>query len=399
MLVLMSYVLTALALVLLVPTLVFFTEVLAGCLLPVRVTENAGLPHDRRVAVLIPAHNEGAGIKPTIEDIKPQLRPRDRIVVVADNCSDNTGAVADSLGAEVSTRNDLTKIGKGYALDWGIKYLAGNPPDVVIVIDADCRVADAAIENLAKECIRSGHPVQALDLMTAVAESPINQQVAEFAWRVKNLVRPLGLHKLNLPCQLMGTGMAFPWNIIQSAELSNGLVVEDMKLGLEVASQGKSPLFCPAAMVTSTFPTSDAGTKAQRQRWEQGHISLILSEVPALLRAAIKRRDINILAIALDLAVPPLSLLISILTAASIVSALAAIMGLSVKPFFLVAAGLVLVAAAILLAWIKHGRDVLPLRSVFLIVPYFARKISLYATLATGRKVSRWIRTDRSKHT
>jgi glycosyltransferase involved in cell wall biosynthesis len=394
MLTVLGIVMTAFALLLLIPTLVFFVEVVAGCLLPARaektVSQSVGC-----ITVLIPAHNEGAGIKLTIEDIKQQLRPHDRLVVVVDNCTDETAAVAAASGAEVSIRNDPTKIGKGYALDWGIKHLTAEPPDVVIVIDADCRVSEGTIENLSQACSATGHPVQALYLMAAAPGPSVNQQVAQFAWRVKNLVRPLGLHKLKLPCQLMGTGMAFPWKLIQSANLSSGFIVEDMKLGLEFASQGQAPLFCPSAIITSTFPTSDKGSKAQRQRWEQGHISLILSAAPNLVYAAIKRHDGKLLATALDLSVPPLSLLISILTAAAMATAIAALLGLSANPLILVVACLVLVATAVLLSWIKYGRDVLPLRDLVLIVPYLAKKLRLYAALATGRRVLRWIRADR----
>jgi cellulose synthase/poly-beta-1,6-N-acetylglucosamine synthase-like glycosyltransferase len=396
MLTLLSIVLAACALLLLVPTVVFVAEVWAGCLLPEQESKRTDFPSDKRVAVLIPAHNESTGITSTIQDIKLQLRPGDRLVVVADNCSDDTGAIAVCLGAEVTARNDLTRIGKGYALDWGIKYLAAAPPDIVIAIDADCRVSDKALENLSGECSASGRPVQALYLMHAVPGSPINQQVSQFAWLVKNLVRPLGLHKLKLPCPLMGTGMAFPWEIIESANLSSDFIVEDMKLGLELAAQGHASLFCPSAIFTSTFPTSDSGTRAQRQRWEQGHISLILSDTPKLLLRAIKQRDLRLWAAALDLAVPPLSLLVSILAAAAMGAALVSIVGVSEKPFFLMVACLFLVAAAILLAWIKHGRAVLPLDAVVLIFPYLAKKVSLYAALAAGRKISGWIRADRS---
>jgi hypothetical protein len=120
-----------------------------------------------------------------------------------------------------------------------------------------------------------------------------------------------------------------------------------------------------------------------------------LGAAPNLIYAAIKRHDIKLLATALDLSVPPLSLLVSILIAAAIGTAIAAIIGLSTTPFFLTAACLILVAAAVLLAWIKHGRDVLPLRDLVLIGPYLIRKLSLYAALARGRRVLRWIRTDR----
>jgi cellulose synthase/poly-beta-1,6-N-acetylglucosamine synthase-like glycosyltransferase len=384
-----------LALLLLVPTLVFVTEVLAGCLLPAREIKKTVPRGDKQVAVLIPAHNEGAGLTPTIADIKLQLRPWDRLVVVADNCSDDTAAVAAALGAEVCTRNDLTRIGKGYALDWGIKYLAAAAPDIVVVIDADCRVSEGSLENLCGECLISDRPVQALYLMHAAPGSPVNQQVAQFAWRVKNLLRPLGLHNLNLPCQLMGTGMAFPWKLMQSANLSSASIVEDMKLGLEFAAIGRAPLFCPSAIVTSTFPTSDSATRTQRQRWEQGHISLI-SGAPKLLVGAIKQRDLKLCAAALDLVVPPLSLLVLLLAVAAIGTALAPIMGLSEKPFFITAACLLVAVASIIIAWVKHGRDILPLDAVVLMIPYLANKFSFYTALAAGHRVSRWVRTDRS---
>src|ERR1700722_19945752 len=54
-----------------------------------------------RTAVVIPAHNESGGLVATLQDIKQQLRPDDRLLVVADNCTDETAAVAAACGAEV----------------------------------------------------------------------------------------------------------------------------------------------------------------------------------------------------------------------------------------------------------------------------------------------------------
>ena len=71
---------TVLSLLLLVPTLVFVAEVATGCFLTLPGSKIL-TPRDRRIAVLIPAHNESVGITPTIEEIKQQLRPGDRIVV------------------------------------------------------------------------------------------------------------------------------------------------------------------------------------------------------------------------------------------------------------------------------------------------------------------------------
>lgn len=240
-----------------------------------------------RVAVVVPAHNESTKLLPTIAEIRTQLHVGDRLLVVADNCSDDTATVAANAGAEVIERRDPNRVGKSYALDWGFRHLAPTPPDVVIVIDADCRLAAGTIDQLALICEETHRPVQALDLMTAPEDSSINHRVSEFAWRVKNWVRPLGLMALKLPCQLMGTGMAFPWDVVRTADLASGKLAEDLKLGLDLALSGSAPLFCPSAVVTSIFPVSVKGTESQRERWEYGHISLILTSAPRLLYSGI----------------------------------------------------------------------------------------------------------------
>src|ERR1700722_459165 len=243
-----------------------------------------------RIAVLVPAHNEGTGLLPTLEDIKLQLRPGDRVLVVADNCTDDTATVARTAGAEVIERQDPVRRGKGYALDFGIQHLSLAPPDILIMIDADCRIAANAITRLTQLCAMTHRPVQALYLMAAPGNSRINHQVAEFAWRVKNWLRPLGLWALGLPCQLMGTGMAFPWEAIRSVDLANGWLVEDLKLGLDLTSQGHPPLFCPSALVSSQFGSSAKAAQTQRERWERGHIGMILTAAPRLFYRAVAFR-------------------------------------------------------------------------------------------------------------
>jgi cellulose synthase/poly-beta-1,6-N-acetylglucosamine synthase-like glycosyltransferase len=389
-----SYFLDLVAALLAVPTLVFFSQVMASSFLPSRNILRGG-PR-KPIAVLIPAHNESTGLKPTLDDIRTQLYPGDRLVVVADNCTDDTAAVAASSNAEVTVRAEPTKIGKGYALDWGLNYLSANPPEIVIIIDADCRVGFGTIDTLAGACARSCRPVQSLYLMSAAAGSAINHQVAEFAWRLKNWIRPLGLSALTLPCQLMGTGMAFPWNVIRSAELSSGFIVEDLKLGLELALAGHPPLFCHTAIVTSTFPNSLAGAKTQRQRWEHGHIALVLTKAPALFYAAILHRDWNLLSLVLDLLVPPLALFGLILTAMVLVAALAVLSGMSAVPLILSMACLFLVIATTISAWVKSGRDILPATSLALVPSYFVSKMRSYATALFNGKVTRWIRADRT---
>lgn len=85
----------------------------------------------------------------TLRGIQGQLEPADRLVVVADNCTDATESIARSLGAEVARRDDPDRRGKSFALAFGVRYLAPSPPEIVLVIDADCMLDAASLETIA----------------------------------------------------------------------------------------------------------------------------------------------------------------------------------------------------------------------------------------------------------
>jgi cellulose synthase/poly-beta-1,6-N-acetylglucosamine synthase-like glycosyltransferase len=397
---LFSALLTFVAAIVAAAVAVFLVEVFAALTLARRydaTSSNTNSAVDAHIAVLVPAHNESRGLLPTLEDIKRQLRPGDRLLVVADNCTDDTAAVAAAAGAEVIERHDPTRRGKGFALDFGIQHLSSAPPNILIMIDADCRIAANAIPRLAGLCAASHRPVQALYLMSAPANSRINQQVAEFAWRVKNWLRPLGLWALGLPCQLMGTGMAFPWDVIRSVDLANGWLVEDLKLGLDLTSQGHPPLFCPSALVSSQFGSSAKAARTQRERWERGHISMILTTAPQLLYRAVTTGNWSLLALTLDLTVPPLSLLAMLVVATVVITAVCALLGFAFWPLIVSAAALATFVLAAFLAWLKCGRDVVPIGTVISIPLYILGKLGLYRIKIFNKTDAQWVRTDRSE--
>ena len=359
--------------------------------------EVSALDRPKRVAIVVPAHNEGAGLVPTIEDIKPQLRAGDRLIVVADNCSDDTAEVAAAAGAEVIARDDPSHVGKGYALGWAISHLGADPPDLVLFIDADCRIQPGLVGKLSQICGALQRPVQACFLMRAAEDSPINHGFAEFAFLLRNRVRPLGLRNLGGPVQLMGTGMIFPWDVIRAAPLASAHLVEDLKLGLDLAAVGKAPHFFPFARVTSDFPVTRKGTDSQRQRWVQGHIGMILQTVPRLVWLAVSRRNPDLLVLTFDLLVPPLSLLGLLVVGTFGLTMLAALFGASLAAPVVATANLLAFMAAVLLAWWKFGRAILPARSLLSIGPLISGKLRLYGRMLLGRTTGLWIRTDRGK--
>lgn len=346
------------------------------------------------IAVLVPAHNESAGVTATLDVISAQLQAGDRLLVVADNCTDDTARQAAAAGAEVIERHDSQRRGKGYALDYGVRYLEYSPPQVLIVVDADCMAHANSLELLADQCMASHRPVQAMYLMLSPSNASLKTRVAEFAWAVKNRARPLAYQRLGLPCQLMGTGMAFPWPLIQSAELASGHIVEDLKLGLDFAAAGYAPLLCQEALVTSVFPSSTEGAQSQRTRWEHGHLGMILSDGPGYMATAIRGRNRDLMALVLDMCVPPLALLTLFAGLLALLGVLSMWFTASAWPWLLAIFNLVLLGTAVLLAWLVYGRHILSFRHLAYAPLYALVKVPLYLKFLFKRQVD-WVRSRR----
>jgi cellulose synthase/poly-beta-1,6-N-acetylglucosamine synthase-like glycosyltransferase len=391
-----GHVLVVVAIVLLVPAGVLLTQVVAATLPPRRSGEPPWVDRRPRVAVLVPAHDEAAGIAPTLGALRAQLASGDRLLVVADNCSDETAKTAAAVGAEVVARVDPLRRGKGYALDFGIRHLEAAPPEVVVVVDADCELHPGGLDRLARVCLRERRPVQALDLMRAAPGAALRTRIAEFAWVLKNQVRPLGFLRLGLPCQLMGTGMAFPWQVIQRAPLASGHIVEDLRLGLDLAAVGAAPLFCPQALVTSAFPSHAEGLADQRARWERGHVGVIVKEGPRALWRALARGRPELAALALDLCVPPLAMLALLLVAQALFGAILVAVGGSTTPLWIGLVALAFVVLATVLAWLGFGRRIVSFTELFGAPVYVLAKLPLYARFLRRGKRD-WVRARRDE--
>jgi cellulose synthase/poly-beta-1,6-N-acetylglucosamine synthase-like glycosyltransferase len=384
----LSYLLVAAAIALMLPVLVLLLQVLAAIFLP-KSAYNATAARPS-VAVLIPAHNESLGILATIQTILPQLNALDQLLVIADNCTDDTAAIAKNLGVTVVERFNADLRGKGYALDYGVQQLGNTPPQVVMIIDADCCVSADFIQVLAQACFRLQRPVQALDLMLAPPNPSLKMRIAEFAWTVKNKVRPLGFKALGLPCQLMGTGMAFLWCDITKMPLANGHIAEDMKLGIDFCRISKAPVFIPDVLVTSLFPQGEQATTTQRARWEHGHLGMIVSEAPSLIFEAIKTCNVQMFGLACDLIVPPLAVLVLLCVAVFVMSFIAS----AHIALLLSSALLAALTIAVLLAWLFFGRGIISFKQLCYAPIYALVKIPLYIKFFFNRQVE-WVRAKR----
>ena len=392
-----TYIIAALAFLLLVPIIFLSIEVASALLFsgPSDIPLESSLRPN--ALVLIPAHNEALTIGRTLSSLQSQLLESDRLVVIADNCTDRTAEISRAAGAEVFERENLEQRGKGYALSYGLDLLGQSPSDVVFIVDADCHVHPGTIRSAALLAMKANRPVQVCNLLESSIEHQVNQKVSVFAFKLNTFVRPIGLNRLGFPFTLHGTGMAFPWELLNSVDLASSNLAEDMQLAIDLAIAGHFPVFCPEGQVSSPIPQEDSAAEGQKTRWEHGHLKTLLTQVPVILREAIRQRRPKLIALALDVSIPPLSLLM-VLWFVTMLGAIALI-PLHVSPVFAQILGLqgCLLAFSTLGAWAKFGRSELPLLDLLMIPSYILKKLSIYGSFLRGPQ-SEWVRTQRGRN-
>lgn len=384
----LSSVASVVAVLVLVPSAVLALECLAAWL--PRRRQRFALVRVPRTVVLVPAHDEEDCLPDALRAIEPELADDDRLVVVAHNCTDRTAMVARAHGAEVVEARDEGKGGKPDALKAGLRYLDQDPPEVVVIVDADCRVERGAVRALAMAAAAHGGPVQG-DYRFA-GEGEFNS-VSSLALFVKNVVRPLGLTRLGLPCLLNGAGSAYPFGQLRAAPHGEGSIAEDYQLAIDLARAGHPTAFVPEARVRSVLPTREDAALRQRRRWEHGHLALVLRTAPRLLVEGLLNR--HLFALGVDLLVPPLAFLALAVVAALALGAVDALVTGSLASLVLASAAAVLLVGGLgtaLARFLGLGRT---LAFACAVPAYVLRKLPLYLGFFRARE-TRWRKTERT---
>ena len=368
-------------------------------LLSGRTTPPAAAPPHLRLDVVVPAHDEEDGIARTVLSLRAVDYPESlrRIVVVADNCSDETAARAREAGASVLVRSDASRRGKGYALrhafDWS---LTDGFADAVVVVDADTMVSANLLRAFAARLDGGETAVQA-DYVVANPEASWRTCLMAIAFSLIGTTRMLGRERLRCSMGLRGNGMCLSNRILREVPHEAFSVVEDLEYGIQLGLHGHRVAFAQEGWVRSEMASGSAVSGVQRQRWEGGRFALARRHALDLIGRGLRRRDRVLLDLGMDLAVPPLGYLAGLAVAGAAISA-AATFGLGVSPLSLLPwiaslAGLVVYVAR---GWWLSRTGLPGLRALAFSPAYLAWKSWL---LVRGRMNpgGRWDRTPRER--
>ena len=235
-----------------------------------------------RITILVPAHDEEATLPKTLGALAEQQRQPDRVIVVADNCSDGTVRVARDFGAETFESVANTKR-KGGALNQALAWLLPDlgPDDAVMVMDADTSLGPDYLVTAAR-CLDDdptleavgglffGEPLGGLiGLLQRNEYLRYSKEIARRSGRVFVLTGTASVFRAEtLRAVSQARGVCLPGG--ESQVYDTDSLTEDNELTIALKSLGapmRSPHGC--SVVTELMPSWNHLWQ-QRLRWQRG---------------------------------------------------------------------------------------------------------------------------------
>ncbi len=244
-----------------------------------RKYDNAKKLH--KYAFIISARNEENVISQLCDSLNAQNYPRELfdIHIVADNCTDNTAAVAEEHDARVYERHNLKLIGKGYALSELFEHIKNtvgyDAYDGYIVVDADNILDPNYLAEMNNAFDSGARLITSYRNSKNYGDNWISSGYSLWFLRESrqlNAVRDV----LGTTCEIHGTGFLVSKEIIkkQGGWIHN-LMIEDVQFTVENVLDGEKVAYCHDAMVYDEQPTSFVTSWWQRKRWCRGYLQIL----------------------------------------------------------------------------------------------------------------------------
>lgn len=235
------------------------------------------------VSILLPCHNNAAGLVKTVASLREQTLQPLEIVAIDDGSSDRTAEVGRRLRLEGAVQLFLStglRGGKSAALNLGLAQSSG---EIVICADADTTFDRDGIETLVRAFADPTIGAVGGNVGIRNVESCLlaAMQAVEYAICI-SLGRQIST-LMGLPPTVSGAFAGFRREALLSVGGWEAGAGEDADLGLKLRRAGWRLSFAEGAWALTDAPTSIQGLFRQRLRWESDLIRLHLRKFLGLL--------------------------------------------------------------------------------------------------------------------
>jgi glycosyltransferase involved in cell wall biosynthesis len=268
-----------------------------------------------RFALAIPAHNEASVLPATLARLREQAYPEELfdVHVVADHCTDATADATRQGGGLAHERKDLPGGRKAYALQWLLQRILQQEPgyDAVAVFDADSLV-DPGFLAAVEGHLRDGKPVlQGQHIIGNPQDSPL-AAMAAVDMQLNNRLRNQSRSNLGFSCRLMGDAMVFDARVLRDHGWPAASLTEDREYGYELLLHGMRVSYVPEARSYGQAASTWRQAEPQRLRWYGEVPAMQRRYAGSLIAGALRSRSLALLDGAVELLMPPYSLLVAL---------------------------------------------------------------------------------------
>lgn len=353
----------------------------------------------RRFAVVVPAYNEEKVILKTLYSLFGLIYPKNLydLIVIADNCTDNTAKVARNLGATVLERTNPDQRGKGYALRWGFDQIINSRKeyDAIVVFDSDSLASGNFLDVMNYYLEEGKEVIQSSDLV--IPQPGIwSSEAIRIGFLLTNYVKPRGRKALGLPMGLRGNGMCFSIDLLKKYPWEAWSLTEDLEYGLQLLIKGVNIHFAPEAYVWAQMPVNAKNAESQRRRWEIGRHEVIRKYSLVFLKEAIRRRSLKFFDASVDLLMPPFVNMFLVVLIMIGVNILLTYFNIIEGRYLIMWSSLAIVGLLQLFIGLFIAKaDKTLYKSLFYIPVYILWKIKVYVKAFFIGRDGTWIRTTR----
>ena len=187
------------------------------------------------------------------------------MVVLADNCIDETAAVARATGVRVLERNDRAQTGKPRAIAWALQELALDAFDAMLIVDADTKADPGLADGIAAAGDLRSIAVQAYDSLSNEGESWLSVLAG-----LLTRIRYEGQYRLKsaagLNCPLTGDGTCLGIGLLERAGWAPEALTEGWELYARYTARGERIMYAPAAQLFAHEARTLKESATQRRR-------------------------------------------------------------------------------------------------------------------------------------
>jgi cellulose synthase/poly-beta-1,6-N-acetylglucosamine synthase-like glycosyltransferase len=292
----------------------FRRDILSQYIQPIKINNSTkGLP---KFILLIPAHNEANTLPALLESIARLEYPVEykEVIVIADNCTDNTAQIAKEANITVYERKTTIKSDKTQALRFAADIFSSlhfDAEKIVLIIDADCKLSVNYLYGIAEELInkpdldviqshrivgnQNDSDVCLLDAASEALRQKINSGTRNW----------LGLENYLYG---LGTGFRLPL-FVEMTRLDQLVFADDKAWKAHLNSRKIEVGYAPKAVVAYTACTLANNFQVQRLRWVTGHYDMIKRFYVSMFTQSIRRLNLSQLDFSLSIITLPRSFL------------------------------------------------------------------------------------------